>query len=287
MLADTSRTLLDTLARCGVARVADGDPRPAFALATSQDGVTVGAYPGDEFEQRLDPMVSCLMVTSGERFSISLALECYRRQLHKRREIVIVTYLDRVAGLRKLVDANGVGNASVHGVGRDLTLGEMRNVAVGRSRGDILIQWDDDDLYDPARISAAVALLTRSNAAATLLWRLLIWCPERELAAISVGRPWEGSMAVWRAHAPVHPSLNRMEDSHAVEFLASTRALALCSVPYLYVYVAHGRNTCDAQHFETHLAHAARVMRGKPYRKLIEGLALRMPILEYRAGLGL
>ena len=228
-------------------------------------------------------MVSCLMVTTGERYAIRSALECYRRQLYDNRELVIVTYLDRAGALRDLLDAEGV-DAELHGVGRDLSLGEMRNVAVARSHGHLLIQWDDDDLSDPARITVAEAILSQTLAAALLLRRVLIWWPERELAAISTSRLWEGSIAMWRADAPIYPSLNRMEDTHALEFLTSTRAVASCDLPLLYVYVVHGRNTCEEQHFEGHVGQAACVFRGQEFADLTQMLAGRMPILDYRPG---
>ncbi|HEX4197827.1 MAG TPA: hypothetical protein VHZ26_10325 [Caulobacteraceae bacterium] len=231
-----------------------------------------------------EPLVSCLMVTTGERFSIGCALECYRRQLYENRELVIVTYGDRLDAVQRLVEASGVANASVHAAGRDLALGEMRNMALGRARGEILVQWDDDDLYDPLRISAAATLLSRSSASAALLRRMLIWWPDRELAAISASRSWEGSIAVWRAFAPVYPALDREEDIHAVGFLARTSPLLGFDASLLYVHVAHGGNTREASHFERHLRDATCVLRGSDYAELIALLATRMPILDYRAG---
>ncbi len=233
------------------------------------------------------PLVSCLMVTSGERSSIRLALECYRRQLYGRREMVIVTYLDRLEAVRAVLEALGVADASLHGVGRGLSLGEMRNVAVARAGGDILVQWDDDDLCDPARITTAAAILTQSPAAAAMLWRVLIWWPQLETAAVSESRLWENSIAVWRENAPVYPALNRLEDTHAVEYLAATQSVAAVEMPLLYVYVAHGANTCEDEHFLGHMQRAACVLRGADYAELIGLLANRMPILDYRVGVGL
>jgi len=227
-------------------------------------------------------LVSCLMTTSGQRASIRFALECYRRQLYQHRELVIVTYRDRVRAVEDVVAELGIATASVHGVGRDLALGEMRNVSVGRARGEILIQWDDDDLYDPARISVAGALLTQTTAAATLLWRVLLWWPEREMAAISVKRLWEPTVAYWRDHAPVYPSLNREEDTRSVAFVASTRPVVGCDQPLNYVYVVHGRNTCETEHFEGHFEQASCVLRGEAYAELLDMLAARMPVRDYR-----
>jgi len=233
---------------------------------------------------RTPALVSCLMITSGQRASIRSALECYRRQLYQSCELVIVTYRDRALAMEALVSELGIDNASVHPVARDLTLGEMRNVSVGRSRGDILIQWDDDDLYDPARISVAGTLLTQTAAAAVLLSRVLFWWPARRMAAISVARLWEPTVAYWRDHAPIYPSLNREEDTRSVAYVASTRPVVGCDLPLHYVYVVHGRNTCEVEHFEGHFRQASCVLKGDDYAELLDLLAARMPIRDYAAG---
>ena len=274
--------LIDLLAGAGVTPI-----REPFSLDYLLYTPAKPWQPGFDPGEGGQPLVSCLMATSGERPSIRFALECYQRQLHPAREMVIVTYLDRVQAVQALVEEMVIANAAVHGVSRDLTLGEMRNVTVGRSNGHILIQWDDDDLYDPARITAAIAFLTSSPVAATLLSRVLIWWPARRLAAISLGRMWEASVAVWRAQAPVYPSLNRMEDTHAIHNLTSTRPVVACDLPLLYVYVAHGGNTCEDDHFEGHLTEATCALRGDEYEELMGMLAQRMPIRAYEAALGI
>ena len=248
---------------------ASGSPHPIGPTPTNAD----------------DLLVSCLMITSGDRPMIRFALECYQRQLHRKRELVIVTYLDRVDWVRSQLESLGITDASVHGVGRDLTLGDMRNVSVARSTGLVLIQWDDDDLHDPARISAALAMLVNSSVASAVLSRVLFWWPRRELAAVSVSRLWESAGLTWRAHAPVYRSLNRLEDTHALECLTSTRSVLAFDLPLLYVYVAHGDNTCGDDHFETHLAQSTCVLRGADYHDLMALLAPRMPILEYQAAM--
>jgi hypothetical protein len=112
---------------------------------------------------------------------------------------------------------------------------------------------------------------------------VLIWWPERQLAAISRQRLWEGSIALWRADAPVYPSLEREEDARALTFLTSTRPAVVCDAPLLYVYVAHGDNISGGDHFERHLREAGSVLRGSDYDELMQVLAKRMPIHDYRA----
>jgi hypothetical protein len=273
--------LADLLASVAVKPTTDRFPLN-YALYEPDGRQSRSALGGRRSGRGENPLVSCLMVTSGERWSIRWSLQCYARQLYAARELVIVTYLDRVSWVQQLVETMGIRDVRVYGVGRELSLGEMRNVSLARSHGEVLIQWDDDDLYDQARITVAVALLTASTGVAAFLWRVLIWWPDREIAAISEERLWEASMAVWRDHAPIYPSLNRLEDTTAMEFLSSTRTVVSCDSPLLYVYIAHGANTCEPEHFEGHLARSPCVLRGADYAELIQMLSERMPIEAYR-----
>jgi hypothetical protein len=144
------------------------------------------------------------------------------------------------------------------------------------------MQWDDDDLYDPLRITLAMAVLIQSpQNAAALLGRVLLWWPERKLLAISPSRLWEGSMAVWREHWPAYPSLRRGEDTVAVKYLSATHPIAVYESPLIYVYTVHGRNTWDNDHFAYLFEQSTCVFSGGEYDKMIEMLAPRLPIREY------
>jgi glycosyltransferase involved in cell wall biosynthesis len=231
------------------------------------------------------PMVSCLMVTTGERPSIQHAIECYSRQTYANRELVVVTHPDGLETTAAFVAASGAPNVSVHCVGREMTLGDCRNLAIARAAGRIVMQWDDDDLSDPLRVAVAVSVLIQSAAVAVVLCRVLIWWPQRRLAAISERRIWEGSIAVWREHAPAYPSLARAEDTPALAFLVNTRRVATYDCPLLYVYTAHAANTWGQTHFEQLFQRAECVIDGAAYVELLALLAQRTPVVGYQADL--
>ena len=98
------------------------------------------------------PLISCLMVTlpvetraAGRRRAIA----DYRRQSYPHRELVLV--MDRGdpashAALRAEVAALGDASISVVALDDTLTLGALRNASVAAARGQLLCQWDDDDL---------------------------------------------------------------------------------------------------------------------------------------------
>jgi glycosyltransferase involved in cell wall biosynthesis len=231
------------------------------------------------------PLTSCLMVSRGNPAMLQYAVACYQQQTYPRRELIVVTDRDRAAGVEMFLGDRRISNATVVGVDPALTLGDRRNVSVAHAKGDIVMIWDDDDLSDPQRIFAAVGVLQQTNADAAFLTRWLLWWPQRNIAAVSGRRVWEGSMAIWRSRAPVYPAMTRGEDSAAVDFVKLNCSIALMDAPFHYIYVVTGRNTFDAAHFETLLGEADCVFEGADFRELTALLSRRVPILDYEARL--
>lgn len=271
-------SLIERLQSIGVApcsndRVADYRVRPAGALK----------YAGVEPPASERPLVSCLMVTRGNLELMRHSVECYARQSWAERELVVVTDADRTQAVGDLLRAFKLKRAQVVGLGAGMTLGDLRNIAIARARGEILIQWDDDDLSDPGRIAVAVGVLQREAVGAVFLDRWLLWWPSRQLAAIAFPRACEGSVAMWRRGARVYPALARGEDTLALNYL--DEPVGLINAPLQYVYTITGENTWDEAHFEAQVAAAEHRFEGDDYRALIGLLAQRLPIVAYEADL--
>ena len=110
-------------------------------------------------------MVSCLLVTlpslrrSGF-FSRSLAAYC--AQTHSARELVIVLD-DGPAAVRAAIGAEVAALERqdirmVEPAGKH-SLGALRNISVNQAHGDVLCQWDDDDLHHPQRVERQLEAL--------------------------------------------------------------------------------------------------------------------------------
>jgi hypothetical protein len=231
------------------------------------------------------PVVSCLMVTRGNPDLLRFSAECYAHQTWAERELVVVTQTDQAAIEAVLASLN-IKNSSVTRASPELTLGDLRNMAVARARGEILMQWDDDDLCDPERIRSAVSLLQETTAGAAFLSRLMIWWPQRRLFALSALRLWEGSIAVRKAQSRPFPALGRGEDNVAARALAQSCPIALLHAPLLYVYIVNGQNTWNTEHFNTLIEDAAARFENEEYDQLKALLNRRMPILGYESYLG-
>jgi glycosyltransferase involved in cell wall biosynthesis len=230
-----------------------------------------------------NPMVSCLMITRGNIEMMMYSLACYRRQTYPNRELVLVTKPEVGEKVRAFIATQETSDVAVLVAPLGLTLGDRRNLAVRHARGAILVTWDDDDLSDPKRIVTAVQVLCQTGAAAVFLSRLLVWWPERRVAAISRRRLWEQSIAAWRSYMPRYASLPRGEDSVAINRFIDTHIVAQVDCPLLYVYAITGENISTVAHFEAILSTAECIFEGDQFDELNNHLSGRLPVADYAA----
>lgn len=194
------------------------------------------------------PMVSCLMVTHGELARVQLSIEQFKRQTYAPRELVIVC--DQVTeALEALVAKAGDGVRLVSAV-PDVTLGELRNLSVAAAHGDLVCQWDDDDLYGPDRIAHGVGALLQVGADALFLRQWFMWCPSQRVLALSRSRIWEGSMIARKSAIAPYPALRREEDTRMVDAMVARSSIALLDDPLSYCYCIHGQNTSPDEHMQ-------------------------------------
>lgn len=189
------------------------------------------------------------------------AIDAYLRQSHEERELVVV--VDRGAqadrrAVAELVAAPGRADVRLHLAPAGLTLGALRNLSVACARGELLCQWDDDDLHHPDRIATQAAALAASGRDAAILADVLLYRErERTLRWTNwAPTPAGGHPATLLCHsraAPRYPETGpaaaRGEDLAALLPLAAAGALhRQAGAAHLYVYVTHGANTTDAAH---------------------------------------
>jgi hypothetical protein len=228
-----------------------------------------------------NPLVSCLMLTRGNIELMKYSLACYQRQTYAHRELVIVPEPEAAERVRTFIASQKVSNVAIFVPPPGLTIGDHRNLAAARASGAILVTWDDDDLSDPLRIESAVKVLLKSSAAAAFLSRVLIWWPQRRVAAISERNAWEQSMAVWRSYVPIFPPLSHGEDTAAIKPLIRSHDFARIDCPLLYVYAVTGQNSWSVSHFEEAVSLAECVFEGDEFDELNGFLSDRLPLLDY------
>jgi hypothetical protein len=222
------------------------------------------------------PLVSCLMVTRGNPDFVAAAMRSFQRQSYPNTELVIVaqTMPDHLRQLAaddpriRLVEA-----------GANLSLGALRNLSVASARGEIVCQWDDDDLYGTDRVARGVGVLLQTRAAAVFLRQFLLWAPAARKLRLARSRVWEGSMLAFRAALPPYPDLPRHEDRKLVKAMNGLR-IAVLDDPLSYVYCIHGANTFQSAHMQSLLASARLHLH---YRSGLAGLAELLPVAGHPA----
>jgi glycosyltransferase involved in cell wall biosynthesis len=224
------------------------------------------------------PLVSCLMVTSDRPRLAERAIECFIAQSYPNRELVVIDGSDSDQ-LQQGVEAIRIRKIKLQRVrpaGR--SMGELRNLAVQKAAGQYVCIWDDDDLYDPDRLSVQMSAITTLGADACFLARLQLWWPARHILAFSFRRTWEGSMICAKDKMPRYPALHRGEDPPVAYRLWRSQRVVMLDEPRLYTYVFHGGNTTGAAQFAQHCAAATQQWTGAAYADRLADLGTRVPI---------
>ncbi|WP_170265534.1 glycosyltransferase [Thiohalocapsa marina] len=227
------------------------------------------------------PTVSCLMVTGSRPAQARLAIAAFCAQTYPNKELVILddgaddTLAEHV---QALADAR-VRHIRVPASAR--TLGALRNQAVALASGEYICQWDDDDLYDPARLSTQMAVLRATASTACLLSRWLVWWPAQQRLAVSPSRPWEGSLLCAKAALPTYADLARGEDTPVIDTLLQSQRVALLDQARLYLYVRHERNAFGAAHSEQIWEAASLQVPPDRYDTVLDELGKRVDIANY------
>jgi hypothetical protein len=140
------------------------------------------------------------------------------------------------------------------------TLGALRNLGLRCARGEVLCQWDDDDLYHPDRIRRQLLRLVEPGLEAVYLQDVMQYFPS------SGALFWTN----WRAtEAKGHPGTLMMRQGLPVRYCeegptarlgedldVALQLQALGSVGYLtgaaplFIYVSHGKNSWDQDHHQ-------------------------------------
>lgn len=231
------------------------------------------------------PLVSCLMVTKNRANLARCALRSFLNQSYPHKELVIIDdgEDEEFACYTKQLKDSRIRHIRLPT--RKKSLGGLRNMSVEIAKGDLVCQWDDDDLSDPLRLAMQVCAMVSFKAEACLLRQEMMWWPHQNRLAISTKRIWEGSSMAKKANLTPYPAISKGEDTPVVKNLLHTAKVVILDNPHLYLYVVHGTNTFDAQHFDLHWVKAEETFEHAKYETLLEQLSLRMPIDAYRAAL--
>ena len=111
------------------------------------------------------PLITAVMLTGKDRSRIpfcTMAVKCFLEQSWPNKELVIVNHGDWDVSL------GCPENVREFHVERT-TMGLMRQECLDHARGDVVIQWDDDDISMPERMKVQAAPILSGEAEATFL----------------------------------------------------------------------------------------------------------------------
>jgi glycosyltransferase involved in cell wall biosynthesis len=160
--------------------------------------------------------------------------------------------------LRDYVASLGRDDIRVITLPPELNLGELRNHSLEAATGDVLCQWDDDDLNHPRRVELQLARLIEGDFEAVYFQEVMQYFPTAKVlywtnwrATEATGHP--GTLMVRRdvpIHYPTQGNLARLGEDLQVarDLIARGRVGYLAGMPHLFTYVSHGANSWHDGH---------------------------------------
>jgi hypothetical protein len=201
------------------------------------------------------PLISCLCVTRGKPTLLRRAIECFIGQSYNSKELVVVYENDDQETMELVESLNSNAIKCVQANSKPkMTLGELRNISVYESRGELICQWDDDDWYHCRRLEMQINCLKTSFKPACVLVNWIMFDQTEEEAYFSSTQIWEGSLLCRKdiLHGDLkYDSLIMGEDTALISKMLERKYLFPLVMPTLYVYVYHGNNTWKRDHFRS------------------------------------
>lgn len=205
----------------------------------------------DAMELAAGPLVSCIMPTRDRQGLLPLTYELFRAQDYRRLELIVID------------DGKAYGGGCWEDDSRvryfrlrsRCTIGEKRNLACRMAAGEIIVHWDDDDWYAPARVRYQVAPILRGEADVTGLANAYTldlagstcWTVSPELHERMFVRDLHGGTLAFRRKlldgGLAYPAVDLAEDAALLDAMARQGArIRKLENPGLFVYLRHGSN---------------------------------------------
>jgi glycosyltransferase involved in cell wall biosynthesis len=211
------------------------------------------------------PTISCLTVTLNRLVLLKESIQCYCNQTYTNRELIIVTdgstrYRQAISDYIRWLGRDDIRLVYIDEPGQ--TLGKLRNISLEAARGDVVCQWDDDDLNHPERLQRQFDHLSATKAGACCFTdqlqfffhdRSLYWSDWRIGDAQGIDHLIPGTLMAHRdtrfRYPETTPFAARGEDSVLLQQIAETATVTpLENAGYLNIYSYHGKNVFPEFH---------------------------------------
>jgi glycosyltransferase involved in cell wall biosynthesis len=214
------------------------------------------------------PLISCVMVTAGRVEHVKRSVACYLQQTYAPRDLVILSQggENENAAIQVFLDQVGRKDILFFPASPCLSLGALRNLACEIATGELVCQWDDDDLYHPVRMMTQYrAIISESRGVASAYSAFLkcfadsgevYWCnwygEGRPLSRLLPGSVMFYKKYFYEAGSKLYPEVGPQchveEDLNVLGKLFAYGKVVpiLDGLHYLYIY--HGNNTYHLAH---------------------------------------
>ena len=203
------------------------------------------------------PLISCICITNDRPLLLKRAIKCFEAQNYPNKQLVI-SYPKKDQRTKIIIDlflANLELDILPIARENEESVGNARNQAIAKCRGDYICVWDDDDWYHASRLSFqynSMATIGRGYQA-SILTHVLLYDSTTEKAYLSFSYTWDGSILCRKEIILQNPYAyqDKGEDTHIIKFLDSRKLLYhIHEAAFLYIYIYHGDNTWDYKHYE-------------------------------------
>ena len=211
--------------------------------------------------------VSCVMVTTGRYDLIKRSIACFLGQTYPNKELIIVSQ-GNVSANRLICDyVKSLNDRNVLFVEApdSLCLGSMRNLSIELTTGEVICQWDDDDIYHPHRITSQYKCLMSNSCIGSFYSEFLKyfvdsgdlyccnWSKEHLIShRYLCGTAMFFKSAFYEYENLLYPEEGDQccveEDLNVLEKLLVKGNIISPMHGFHYVYVYHGENTYDLNH---------------------------------------
>lgn len=209
-----------------------------------------------------DVKITCVTVTKNRLTLLKRSIQCYINQTYVNKELLIASQDNNkeIEEYIKFLNRKDIRLIDVS----NLSLGKARKIACWNAYGDIVCQWDDDDIYHPKRLSNQYNQMIRDQALVCYYdSHLKYFENNKELYwvdwSIEQGEPWHkclgGSVMFFKKYegryleiVNFYPDKEKYEDVDFAEKAFKNYPVAISKDGYQYVYVYHGDNVYDYNH---------------------------------------
>ena len=206
-------------------------------------------------------MVSCLCVTQNKFELLQQSIESFLYQSHPNKELILLFETNNavvIDEIKSMYKDPSICYVEVP-IRPKLSLGELRNISIEAATGEFFMQWDDDDMYHPDRIRLQLGLVQKAmrDSSGAVIGNVVncvvIYDQTLKKSFLFNNYKFDGSMIVHResflAKKLAYPALVKGEDSVVRNALLTDGSLVPISIPFMYLYRFHGKNTWDMNHF--------------------------------------